>query len=88
MAKSCCTWRLAACAWRWWRDAAPQMELFAVLCLPIFWPQYIRQKRLRSKQGIIEAIAFVLPVILVALGLMAYNAARFGSPFDLAPITT
>lgn len=60
----------------------PQMELFAVLCLPIFWPQYIRQKRLRSKQGIIEAIAFVLPVILVALGLMAYNAARFGSPFD------
>lgn len=28
----------------------PQMELFAVLCLPIFWPQYIRQKRLRSKQ--------------------------------------
>lgn len=66
----------------------PQMELFAVLCLPIFWPQYIRQKRLRSKQGITEAIAFVLPVILVALGLMAYNAARFGSPLDLAPITT
>ena len=60
----------------------PQMELFAVLCLPIFWPQYIRQKRLRSKQGITEAIAFVLPVILVALGLMAYNAARFGSPVD------
>lgn len=60
----------------------PQMELFAVLCLPIFWPQYIRQKRLRSKQGITEAIAFVLPVILVALGLMAYNAARFGSLFD------
>ena len=60
----------------------PQMELFAVLCLPIFWPQYIRQKRLRSKQGITEAIAFVLPVILVALGLMAYNAARFGSPLD------
>lgn len=60
----------------------PQMELFAVLCLPIFWPQYIRQKRLHSKQGITEAIAFVLPVILVALGLMAYNAARFGSPFD------
>lgn len=60
----------------------PQMELFAVLCLPIFWPQYIRQKRLRSKQGITEAIAFVMPVILVALGLMAYNAARFGSPFD------
>ena len=37
---------------------------------------------MRSKQGITEAIAFVLPVILVALGLMAYNAVRFGSPFD------
>lgn len=60
----------------------PQMELFAVLCLPIFWPRYIRQKRLRTRQGVQEMIAFLLPVVLVAIGLMAYNAARFGSPFD------
>ena len=60
----------------------PQMVLFAVLCLPIFWQRYGREKRLRTRQGITETIAFVLPVVLVAIGLMWYNAARFGSPFD------
>ena len=60
----------------------PQMVLFAVLCLPIFWQRYGQQKRLRTKQGAVEAVAFLLPVILVAAGLMWYNAARFGSPFD------
>ena len=29
----------------------PQMELFAVLALPIFWQRYIAQKRLRSRAG-------------------------------------
>ena len=60
----------------------PQMVLFAVLCLPIFWQRYGREKRLCTRHGITEAIAFVLPVVLVAIGLMWYNAARFGSPFD------
>lgn len=60
----------------------PQMELFAVLALPIFWQRYIAQKRLCSRAGAGEAVAFLLPVILVAAGLMWYNYARFGSPFD------
>lgn len=60
----------------------PQMELFAVLALPIFWQRYVIQKRLRSRAGAGEAAAFLLPVVLVAAGLMWYNAARFGSPFD------
>lgn len=60
----------------------PQMVLVAALCLPIFWQRYLREKRLFTKQGITEAVAFVLPVVLVAIGLMWYNAARFGSPFD------
>ena len=60
----------------------PQMVLFAALCLPIFWQRYLRERRLVTKQGITEAVAFVLPVVLVAIGLMWYNAARFGSPFD------
>ena len=50
--------------------------------MPIFWPRYIGQKRLRSRAGAGEAAAFLLPVVLVAAGLMWYNAARFGSPFD------
>lgn len=60
----------------------PQMELFAVLALPIFWQRYVEQKRLVSRAGAGEAAAFLLPVIAVAAVLMWYNAARFGSPFD------
>ena len=60
----------------------PQMELFAVLALPIFWQRYVGQKRLVSHAGAGEAAAFLLPVIAVAAVLMWYNAARFGSPLD------
>ena len=60
----------------------PQMVLFAVLALPILWPRYITEKRLCTRRGAGEAAAFILPVVLVAVGLMWYNAARFGSPFD------
>ena len=60
----------------------PQMELFAFLVVPIFWQRYIGQKRLCSRAGAGEATAFILPVVVVAAGLMWYNAARFGSPLD------
>ena len=60
----------------------PQMELFAVLALPIFWQRCVAEKRLCSRAGAGEALAFALPFVLVAAGLMWYNAARFGSPFD------
>ena len=60
----------------------PQMELFALLALPIFWNRYVTRRRLFSRAGVREAAVFLLPVALVAAGLMWYNAARFGSPFD------
>lgn len=60
----------------------PQMVAFAVLALPIFWQRYLRQKRLASRAGAGEAVAFLLPVVVVAAVLMWYNAARFGSPLD------
>lgn len=60
----------------------PQMEVFAFLAVPLFWPRYVGQKRLFTRQGAGEFLAFALPVMLVAAGLMWYNAARFGSPFD------
>ena len=61
----------------------PQMVLFAALALPILWPRYITEKRLCSRAGAQgKRAAFILPVVLVAVGLMWYNAARFGSPFD------
>lgn len=60
----------------------PQMEVFALLALPIFWNRYITRGRLRSRAGVRDAAAFLLPVVVVAAGLMWYNYARFGSPFD------
>lgn len=60
----------------------PQMEVFAVLCLPIFWPRYVGGGRLKRAAGHRELLAFAVPVLVVAAGLMAYNAARFGSAFD------
>ena len=60
----------------------PQMEVFAFLALPIFRHRYITEKRLKTKAGLRELGCFILPVVLVAAGLMWYNAARFGSPFD------
>ena len=60
----------------------PQMEIFAFLALPIFWPRYITGRRLFSRRGIGELALALLPFVLVAAGLMWYNWARFGSPFD------
>ena len=60
----------------------PQMEIFAFLALPIFWRQYVTEKRLFTRKGAAEFALFALPFVLVAAGLMWYNYARFGSPFD------
>ncbi len=60
----------------------PQMEIFAFLALPIFWKQYVTERRLFSRRGAVEFALFALPFVLVAAGIMWYNDARFGSPFD------
>ncbi len=60
----------------------PQMEIFAFLALPIFWKRYITERRLFTRKGAVEFVLFALPFVIVAAGLMWYNYARFGSPFD------
>ena len=60
----------------------PQMEVFSFLVVPIFWERYVKQKRLFTREGLAELAVFLIPVMLVAAGLMWYNAARFGSVFD------
>ena len=60
----------------------PQMVLFAALSLPILWPLYGPKPRRSARKLLPELVCFILPVLLVAAGLMWYNAARFGSPFD------
>ena len=54
----------------------PQMLLFSVLAIPLFWKEIINKKSVR------DAASIGLPYLFVAAGIMYYNAARFGSPFD------
>jgi hypothetical protein len=48
----------------------------------IFWNSVFKDRALFSKKGILSTFAVCIPYILVAVGIMWYNNARFGSPFD------
>lgn len=60
----------------------PQLLLFSALAIPLFWTDVMKERTLFGKKGIGATLAFALPYIIVAGGIMYYNAARFGSPFD------
>jgi len=60
----------------------PQFALISFLAIPIFWNSVFKKRSLFSKKGAISTVLFALPYVLVAVGLMWYNFARFGSPFD------
>ncbi len=63
----------------------PNMAVYIFLCIPLFW-KAIRQWKECLKADpnrfIKVSAAFAIPFIPVAVGLMIYNAVRFGSPFD------
>lgn len=56
----------------------PQMVIMSFLSIFLFWDEIKERRLLRWKQG----SCFVLPYLVVAVGLMYYNYARFGSPVD------
>lgn len=60
----------------------PQMLLFSLLAVPIFWNEVIKERTLFSRKSIGRTVGIVLPYIFVAVIIMAYNKARFGSAFD------
>ena len=63
----------------------PNLLLFSFLFFPFFLGEIIKafkEKRAFTKEAIVNSVAFALPYIAVAAGLMWYNYARFGSPFD------
>ena len=60
----------------------PQMLLYCLAALPLFIPAVFVRRTLFSKKSIGATAALVLPVCAVAVLLMLYNNARFGSPFD------
>ncbi len=72
---------LALSAWRWSRAAAPRW------CFLPRWPcpssgRAISRKSACAPAGRRGSRCVYPAVVLVAVGLMWYNAARFGSPFD------
>ena len=80
----------------------PQMLLFSILAVPLFWDEFILKHRVSGrasedlsqpgytnsshinidKNTISDAVGLCLPYLFVAMGIMYYNAVRFGSPFD------
>ena len=60
----------------------PQMILFSLLAVIIFWDEVIVNRNLFSKKGIGPTIAIVTPYVVIAIGIMYYNYIRFGSVFD------
>ena len=62
--------------------ARPQFLFVSVLAIVLFWSSVFTDRTLFSKKSIKSTIAICLPYLLVAAGVMWYNYARFGSPFD------
>ncbi len=63
----------------------PNLLLFSALAIPFFVGEIIlayKEKRIFKKTSVANAIAFALPYIVVAAGIMWYNYSRFDSPFD------
>ncbi|MCR5502608.1 MAG: hypothetical protein K6F53_06345 [Lachnospiraceae bacterium] len=66
----------------------PQLLLFGLIAIPIFFKEVITERKLfafgkkETKEGVLQSVFLVLPVILTAAFVMWYNASRFGSPFD------
>lgn len=58
----------------------PQFLVGSFLILPIVLPAFWKKRKEAGAIGC--AVAFVLPYVIVAAGLMYYNFVRFGSVFD------
>ena len=58
----------------------PQFLIFSVLAVPIFLPLLFKKDKASVK--IARICSFAVPFAAVAALVMAYNSARFGSPFD------
>lgn len=60
----------------------PQLLVLSLLAIPLFWRRFITERHIATGQGAREFACLVLPYAVVAVGLMWYNSARFGSPLD------
>lgn len=60
----------------------PQLMVLSLLAFPLFWRLYVSERKLFTPAGARQFACLIAPYALVMAGVMWYNAARFGSPFD------
>ncbi len=60
----------------------PQFLIAALFGVMLFWDKAFKTRELFSKKGIRQTVALCVPFVVIGIIIMAYNAARFGSPFD------
>ena len=60
----------------------PQLAVLSILAFPLFWRPYIKNGRIKTKEGFREFLCLILPYVIVITCLLAYNYARFGSFLD------
>lgn len=82
--------RASKTAWIWYligslcmalvAGCRPQLLVFSLLAFPLFWRKFITERHLFTRKGLKEFICLIAPYAVVALGIMYYNYARFGSP--------
>ena len=60
----------------------PQMLLYQVVVIPLFYSFIVNERSMFSKKSWKETICFCLPYLLIGLLVFWYNDARFGSGFD------
>ncbi|MDR0221907.1 MAG: hypothetical protein LBI54_10970 [Lachnospiraceae bacterium] len=60
----------------------PQLLFFSALALPLFYEAVFKERTLFSRKSKAATLAFCLPYVLVAAGVMYYNYIRFDSPFN------
>ncbi len=60
----------------------PQFVITALFACAIFWDETIKKRLFFSKKGVVNTVLIIIPFFAVGVGVMYYNYARFGSPFD------
>lgn len=60
----------------------PQLLLLSLLAIPIFWRNYIVNRKIATPKGVREFICLIAPYVVVAAAIMFYNYSRFGSLTD------
>lgn len=60
----------------------PQFLIFSLVAFPLFWRKFITERHLFTREGVKEFACLLAPYFVVAVGIMLYNRARFGSFTD------